>query len=102
MVDSTFSFERRRNRVIKYDRDLVATTLRAMPVIQKVQSARANDFHKQRMVVRVKEIRKDALRELENNVELVRPLVVREALAKKGADKIMEDASNDKLAETNE
>ncbi len=102
VVDSTFSFERRRNRIEKYDRDLVAATLRAMPVIQKVQTARAKDFHKQRMVVRVKEIRKDALRELETNVELVRPLIVREALAKKDSVKAMEDASDDKMVETND
>ncbi len=101
-MDSTFSFERRRNRIEKYDRDLVAATLRAMPVIQKVQTARAKDFHKQRMVVRVKEIRKDALRELETNVELVRPLIVREALAKKDSVKAMEDASDDKMVETND
>lgn len=100
-MDSTFSFERRRNRVEKYDRDLVASTLRAMPVIQKVQTDRAKDFHKQRMVVRVKEIRKDALRELENNVELVRPLVVREALSKKDGVKAMEDADDGKMVETN-
>lgn len=85
VVDSSFSFERRRNRVEKYDRDLVATTLRAMPVIAKVQSARERDFFKERMVVKVKEQRKDALRELATNTELVAPLVVREALAKKDA-----------------
>lgn len=103
VVDSTFSFERRRNRIEKYDRDLVATTLRAMPVIAKVQSARAKDFHKQRMVVRVKETRKDALRELETNTELIRPMVVREALEKKDAITAMEDAAPEGMeAEVNE
>lgn len=103
VVDSTFSFERRRNRVEKYDRDLVATTLRAMPVISKVQSARAKDFHKQRMVVRIKETRKDALRELETNTELIRPMVVREALEKKNVLTAMEDAAPENMeAEVNE
>lgn len=85
VVDSSFSFERRRNRVEKYDRDLVATTLKAMPVIAKVKAARERDFYKERMVVKVKETRKDALRELATNTELVAPLVVREAMAKKDA-----------------
>lgn len=89
-IDTTFSFERRRNRVQKYDRDLVAATLRAMPVIAKVQSARAADFHKTRMIVKVKETRKDALRELDTSVDLIRPLIVREALSKKDREAAME------------
>lgn len=90
VVDSTFSFERRRNRAVKYDRDLIATTLKAMPVITKVQSAREKDFHKTRMIVKVKETRKDALRELETSVDVIRPLVVREALAKKDREVAMD------------
>lgn len=66
-----------------------------MPVIQNV------DFHKQRIIVRVKEVRTDALRELETNVELVRPLVVREALTKKDSAKAMEVADDDNMVETN-
>ena len=86
----------------KYDRNLVAATLKAMPVIAKVQAAREKDHHKQRMIVRVKETRKDALRELENNIELVRPLVVREALEKKNVVAAMEDAKPEGMMETND
>lgn len=101
VVDSSFSFERRRNRVEKYDRDLVATTLRAMPVIAKVQAAREKDFFKSRMIVKVKEQRKDALRELETNTELVAPLVVREALSKK--DSVMQtEQQPQRMVETQE
>lgn len=90
VIDSSFSFERRRNRIEKYDREVVAKTLRAMPVIDKVKRAREADFFKTRMVVKVKETRKDALRELASNTELVQPLIVREMLSRKSADK-MED-----------
>lgn len=31
-VDTTFEFEKRRNRPVKYDRNLVGATLRAMQV----------------------------------------------------------------------
>lgn len=78
VVDATLSFERRRQRVGKYDRDVVASTLRAMPTIQKIKSAREKDLHRTRMVVRVKETRKDALRELATNTALIKPLIVRE------------------------
>lgn len=79
-MDSTMAFERRRQRVDKYDRDIVASTLRAMPKIAKIKSAREKDFHRSRMAVKVKEERKDALRELATNTTLVKPLVVREQL----------------------
>lgn len=77
-IDTTFAFERRRNRAVKYDRELVANTLRAMPVIDKVRTERERDFHRARMVVREKETRKDALRELATGLDVLGPLVVRE------------------------
>lgn len=78
VVDASLAFERRRQRVEKYDRAVVANTLRAMPAIAKIKSAREKDLHKARMVVRVKETRKDALRELATNTALIQPLIVRE------------------------
>mmetsp|Transcript_21452 Transcript_21452/g.67328 ORF Transcript_21452/g.67328 Transcript_21452/m.67328 type:complete len:160 (+) Transcript_21452:178-657(+) len=49
-VDATFEMEKRRNRPIKYDRDLVGTTLRAMQRVAEVQGKRAAVHHKNRMV----------------------------------------------------
>lgn len=80
VVDSSFAFERRRNRVEKYDREVVAKTLSALPAIDKIKRARQKDFYKTRMVVRVKETRKDALRELATSTDLIQPLIVREKL----------------------
>jgi large subunit ribosomal protein L24e len=90
VVDATLSFERRRQRVAKYDRDVVASTLRAMPAIAKIKSARERDLYRERMVVRVKETRKDALRELKTNTVLIKPLVVRETVAAAVADRATE------------
>ncbi|CDF38402.1 ribosomal protein L24 [Chondrus crispus] len=83
VVDSSFAFERRRNRVEKYDREVVATTLRALPTIDKIKSARQKDFYKTRMVTRVKETRKDALRELATGADIVQPLIVRQKIAER-------------------
>jgi large subunit ribosomal protein L24e len=80
VVDTSLAFERRRQRVVKYDRDLVAATLRAMPKIAKIKHDREKDLHRTRMVVKVKETRKDALRELATNTALIMPLVVRETV----------------------
>lgn len=79
-IDTTFAFERRRNRAVKYDRDTVAATLKAMPVIDKIQRDREHDFYRARMVVREKETRKDALRELSSGLDILGPLVVREKI----------------------
>ena len=79
-IDTTFAFERRRNRAVKYDRELVAKTLSAMPVIQKVRQDREKDFYRGRMVVREVEKRKDAIRELQTGLDVVEPIVVREKL----------------------
>ena len=49
-VDPTFELEKRRNRPVKYDRDLVGATLRAMARAQEVQAKRAAAHHKNRMV----------------------------------------------------
>lgn len=86
-IDTTFAFERRRNRVLKYDRDLVANTLKAMPVIDKIRTERQRDFHKARMVVREKELRKDALRELNTGLDVLGPLVVREKVRERAEQK---------------
>lgn len=91
-LDTTFAFERKRNRVEKYDREVVAKTLAAMPVISKVRGSRERDFYKARMVVREKEFRKDALRELAQGADILRPILVREKLDEK--DKAMETEKN--------
>ena len=48
-MDSTFEMEKRRNRPIKYDRNLVGTTLRAMQKAGEVQAKRAEIHYKNRM-----------------------------------------------------
>lgn len=99
-IDTSFAFERRRNRAVKYDRDLVAKTLQAIPVIQKVRSEREHDFYRTRMVEREKETRKDALRELATGLDVIKPLIVREKLRereeKESAMEVIEEGLVDK------
>lgn len=48
-VDTTFDFERLRHRPVKYDRELMKTTVRAMERVQKVKEAREKRFWDKRM-----------------------------------------------------
>merc|ERR1712054_184424 len=75
--DSTFDFERKRNRAVKYDRELYMTTLKAMKKVQEVKEKREALFYKNRMSA-VKANRKaEKLRELKQNIDLVKPAPVR-------------------------
>merc|ERR1712046_214466 len=48
-TDKTFGFERKRNRPVKYDRNLMATTIKAMKRVQEIKERREAVFYKNRM-----------------------------------------------------
>lgn len=48
-VDSTLNFAARRNVPVRYDRDLVAKTLKAMGRISEIRARRERAFYKRRM-----------------------------------------------------
>eukprot|EP00510_Aplanochytrium_minuta_P000093 CAMPEP_0184016068 /NCGR_PEP_ID=MMETSP0954-20121128/6709_1 /TAXON_ID=627963 /ORGANISM="Aplanochytrium sp, Strain PBS07" /LENGTH=117 /DNA_ID=CAMNT_0026297019 /DNA_START=362 /DNA_END=715 /DNA_ORIENTATION=+ len=72
-VDPTFDFEKRRNRPVKYDRDLMAQTLRAMKRVEEIKNARQDRFYKNRMkdVKKIEKVR--ARKEIVQNIDLVAP-----------------------------
>ncbi|OVF06262.1 putative ribosome biogenesis protein [Clavispora lusitaniae] len=49
VVDSTFTFAARRNVPVRYNRELVATTLKAMSRIEEIRQKRERAFYKNRM-----------------------------------------------------
>ena len=49
IVDSTLAFAARRNIPVRYSRDLVATTLKAMERIAEIRAKRQRVFYKNRM-----------------------------------------------------
>jgi large subunit ribosomal protein L24e len=49
VVDSTLTFAARRNVPIRYNRDLVATTLKAMQRVTEIRQKRERVFYKKRM-----------------------------------------------------
>ncbi|EDO17635.1 hypothetical protein Kpol_1004p7 [Vanderwaltozyma polyspora DSM 70294] len=71
-VDSTLTFAQRRNVPVRYNRELVATTLKAMSRIEEIRLKRERAFYKNRMKGNKE---RDFLRDkklVESNPELLR------------------------------
>lgn len=49
--DSTFEFEKRRNIPVRYDRDLLQTTMKAMKRVAEIKAKRELQFYKNRYCV---------------------------------------------------
>jgi large subunit ribosomal protein L24e len=74
-VDSSFDFEKRRNRPVKYDRDLMSKTILAMKKVESIQKAREQRFFDNRMQDAKAEKKKQARVEIEKSIELLAPAV---------------------------
>jgi large subunit ribosomal protein L24e len=83
-VDSTFEFEKRRNRPIRYNREIMGATLRAMKKVSDVQTKRQELFFKMRMRAH-KGMQRDQVR----------------AVIKKGMDILVPAAANKEKALAN-
>lgn len=83
-VDLTLTFAARRNVPVRYNRELVATTLEAMARVEEIRRKRERAFYKNRM-------RGNALRQLEQDRKLVEAnpvlLRMREVELKRRAEK---------------
>jgi large subunit ribosomal protein L24e len=80
-VDATFEFEQRRNRPVKYDRHLMASTVAVMQKVATIQGQRSERFFAARMVDAKVLQKQQARTELEQSIELLAPAVAsREAV----------------------
>ena len=90
-VDSTFEFEKRRNRPVKYDRDLMGKTIIAMQKVQEIKGKREQRFHSNRMKDAKLEKKTQARVEIEKSIELLAPAVAkREEIMRTVVDKARE------------
>mmetsp|Transcript_8541 Transcript_8541/g.19132 ORF Transcript_8541/g.19132 Transcript_8541/m.19132 type:complete len:178 (+) Transcript_8541:165-698(+) len=76
-VDSTFEFEKRRNRPVKYDRTLMGKTIMAMQRVQSIKERREERFHANRMKDSKAEKVSQARVEIEKHTELLAPAVAK-------------------------
>ncbi|RSH81136.1 ATPase-activating ribosome biosynthesis protein [Apiotrichum porosum] len=73
VIDSTFEFEKRRNVPVRYDRELVATTLKAMERVSEIRAKREKAFWKNRMSGNPMRNLRAAAVDVEKHIELVQP-----------------------------
>lgn len=90
-VDSTFEFEKRRNRPVKYDRDLMGKTILAMQRVEEIKTKREERFFANRMKD-AKVVKKQQARvEIEKSIEILAPAVAkREEVMRTVVDKARE------------
>jgi len=70
-IDSTLEFEKRRNVPVRYDRELMATTVKAMKRISEIKAKRERTFYKNRMSVNKELEKAENIREVQKNIELI-------------------------------
>ncbi|KAL8100426.1 hypothetical protein AgCh_032621 [Apium graveolens] len=70
--DTTFEFERKRNRPERYDRNLAENTLKAIKKIVKVRADRESNHIKNRMKGNKSAERKRDAKELEQSIHMVK------------------------------
>ncbi|KAJ1730064.1 ATPase-activating ribosome biosynthesis protein [Coemansia biformis] len=70
-IDSTFEFEKRRNIPVRYDRNLMGTTIKAMKRVQEIRARRERAFFKQRMAGNKEREKELDIREIQKGIHLV-------------------------------
>ncbi|KAJ3410794.1 hypothetical protein HDV05_003223 [Chytridiales sp. JEL 0842] len=70
-IDSTLEFEKRRNVPVRYDRDLMATTLKAMKRIQEIKAKRERVFTLKRLKGKKEHERTQKVKMVQKNIELI-------------------------------
>lgn len=72
-VDSTYEFEKRRNRPVKYNRETMESTLKAMKKVSEIQSKRQDMFFKMRMRAHKVTQREVIRAEIKKGIEILAP-----------------------------
>ncbi|KAL1917706.1 uncharacterized protein VTP21DRAFT_3540 [Calcarisporiella thermophila] len=70
-IDSTFEFEKRRNVPVRYDRDLMATTVKAMKRVHEIRQRRERAFYKNRMAGNKEREKSENAREVQRGIDLI-------------------------------
>jgi len=89
-IDSTIDFEKRRNVPVRYDRELVTTTLKAMKRVGEIKQRREHAFWKHRMAAAREKQRAHRKKKLaaKSSVTLVEPMSIESPETEKILEKI--------------
>eukprot|EP01094_Clydonella_sp_ATCC50884_P030237 TRINITY_DN979_c0_g1_i2.p2 TRINITY_DN979_c0_g1~~TRINITY_DN979_c0_g1_i2.p2 ORF type:complete len:122 (-),score=62.11 TRINITY_DN979_c0_g1_i2:210-575(-) len=72
-LDTTFEFEKKRNRPLKYDRELMKKTIKAIKRIDRIRDLRQQQFYDNRMKDKKRIESEQKLKELETFKHAVAP-----------------------------
>ncbi|DBA71158.1 hypothetical protein WJX79_007080 [Trebouxia sp. C0005] len=75
--DTTFEMERQRYKPVKYNRELVHKSVKAMQKVEEVRVARQDRFHEARMKRAAKQQNRADQKELETGIDLIEAPVAR-------------------------
>eukprot|EP00316_Scyphosphaera_apsteinii_P000079 CAMPEP_0119309152 /NCGR_PEP_ID=MMETSP1333-20130426/14285_1 /TAXON_ID=418940 /ORGANISM="Scyphosphaera apsteinii, Strain RCC1455" /LENGTH=96 /DNA_ID=CAMNT_0007313081 /DNA_START=261 /DNA_END=551 /DNA_ORIENTATION=- len=70
-MDTSFDFERLRNRPVKYDRELMKKTVRSMERVQQVKESREKRFWEKRMEGNKEAVKQRDLAEVRQGLDLI-------------------------------
>jgi large subunit ribosomal protein L24e len=79
-IDSTFEFEKRRNIPVRYDRNLMQTTIKAMQRVHEIRMRRERAHFKQRMSGKREQERTENIKLLQRSIELVKSPTLKQKL----------------------
>lgn len=99
VVDSTLTFAARRNVPVRYNRDLVATTLKAMQRVSEIRAKRERAFYKKRMVDNKEKQRKADRKLVAENEHLLPRVRASERIA---AEALEEQVESTEVPQTKE
>ena len=80
-VDATYDFEKKRNRPIKYDRNVMGATIRAMQKVQQIKDKRHERFYANRMKATKEEKKAQIRAKIVQQVDLIAPAASKERAA---------------------
>ena len=80
-VDSTYDFEKRRNKPIKYDRNIMGATIRAMQKVQQIKDKRHERFYANRMKGAKQQQKEQARAKIAQQIDLIAPAASAERAA---------------------
>ncbi|GLD99699.1 hypothetical protein PINS_up008425 [Pythium insidiosum] len=72
-LDTTFDFEKQRNRAVKYDRELMGATIHAIERVQQIKEKREQQFFKNRMKNNKAMQKERDLKEIQQHISLIQP-----------------------------
>jgi large subunit ribosomal protein L24e len=76
-VDSTFEFEKRRNVPVRYDRELMENTVKAIKRVQEVRAKRERAFVRNRVQGKVAKEREEAAKQVKTGMDLLKAPVIK-------------------------